>query len=87
MNRSRSHGIVIATIAATSVASLALGIATLNGFGASGAGDLLVSSTPAASTVLLLIGVVVLIELELSHLAGRRSRRTTRAAALEPAHA
>lgn len=87
MERRRSHRIVIATIAATSVASLALGVATLSGFSGSGAGDLLVFSTPAASTVLLLIGIVVLIELELSHMTGRRSSRTARASVPEPARA
>jgi hypothetical protein len=87
MDRSRIHRIVIATIAATSVAGVALGIATLSGFGGSGAGDLLVSSTPVASTVLLLIGIVVMIEFELSHVAGRRSSRTARASVPEPARA
>ena len=87
MNRSRSHGIAIATIAATSVASLALGVATLSGFGGSATGDVMVSSIPATSTALLLIGIIVLIELELAHAAGRRSSRKARACALEPAHA
>jgi hypothetical protein len=78
---------VIATIAATSVASIALAVATLGGFGGSGAGDLLVSSTPAASTALLLIGILVIIELQWSHVAGRRSSRTARASVHEPARA
>jgi hypothetical protein len=87
MDRGRSHRIVIATIAATAVASVALGVATLSAFGGSGAGDLPVSSTPAASTVLLLIGILVMVELEWSHMASRRSSRTTRASVREPAHA
>lgn len=87
MDRRRSHRIAVATIAATSVASIALGVATLSGFGGSGAGDLLVSSTPAASTVLLLIGILVIIELQWSHMTGRRSSRTARGSVPEPARA
>jgi len=82
--RSRIHGMAIATIAATSVATIALGVATLNGFGSPGAGDVLASSTPAASSLLLLIGILVLIELELAHVVGRRSSLAVRAPAREP---
>ncbi len=87
MDGSRSHRIVIATIAAACAAGVAFGIATLGGFGASGAGDLLVSSTPAASTVLLLIGLLVMAQLEWSRLTGRRSSRPARASVPEPARA
>jgi hypothetical protein len=86
MNRSRSHGIVLATVAVTSVASVALAVATLSGFGSSAAGDLAVSSTPMASTVLIIIGILVMIELEWAHVAGRRrSSRAARAPMPEPA--
>ena len=84
MVRSSNRAIVIAAIAAA-VASVALGIASLSGFGSSDAGDMVASPTPL-STVLLLLGMLALVELELSHMSRRRPARLARAAA-EPARA
>ena len=87
MDSRRSHRIVIATIVATSLASVALGPRPWAGSAAPARETLLVSSTPAASTVLLLIGILVIIELQWSHVTGRRSSRAARASVPEPAHA
>jgi hypothetical protein len=76
VDSSRSHSIVIGTIVATAVVSVVSGAATLSGFGSAPAGDVIVSSTPAAGTLLLLVGLVLMIGLEWSHVSARRSGRT-----------
>jgi len=73
-----SHGTIALGAIASAVASVALGAATLSGFGSSG-GDTTVSPNPI-STILLLLGVLVLIELEMAHRSRRRSPRRSRAA-------
>jgi biotin transporter BioY len=83
MTRSRCLKFVIA-IAAASVTAVALGWMTLGGFAGSESGDMVVSSMPLASTALLLVGIVALVELELAHRTGRRSRRPIRVAAAKP---
>lgn len=81
MDSSRSHRIVIGTIVATAVVSVVFGAATLSGFGSPSAGDVIVSWTPAAGTLLLLVGLVLMIGPEWSHLSARRSGRTAGASA------
>jgi hypothetical protein len=78
MNRSRRRGIAIAAVVASSVCTLAFGLLSLTGFSSSGSGDLTVSSTPAASVALVFVGLLLVIELEWSHLS-RRSHRAARA--------
>ena len=85
MNRSRNHWIAIAAIAAMFMTSVALGIATLGGFARSGPGDVLISSNPVANAVLLLIGIVVLVELERAQASGRRPVRTAPVSTFVPA--
>jgi hypothetical protein len=58
--------------------SVVTGVAALSGFGGSGSGDL-VASPSSPSTVLLLVGGLVLIELELARMGRRRPARRSAA--------
>jgi hypothetical protein len=87
MYRGRTLVLAVVAIAATSLAGIALAVMTLSGMGGAEGGDMMVTSTPPACTVLLLIGGLVLLELELAHRAGRRSGRRIRIAARVPLRA
>jgi hypothetical protein len=87
MIRDGSHGNEISWIVTMGVGSLVLGALTMTGFGASGSGDTIVSATPSLTTVLVLIGLLGLVALQVSHMAGRRLHRTTVPASAEPARA
>ena len=77
----------VAALLTAAAASVVLGAMTMSGFGSAGAGDVAVTSTPPILTVLLLVGVIVLIELQVSHMAGRRVRRTNRSTSVEAVRA
>jgi hypothetical protein len=71
MGHSAGRGKAVAAVIAAA-SSVALGVVTLSGFGGADSGDLVVPSSPA-STILLLLGALMLVELELARL--RRQRR------------
>jgi len=75
MNRERSHWLVISLIVA-SVTGVVLGIATLSGFGGAPSGDLVVSSTPMTTNLILILGALAFLGLEFAHMRSRRPNRT-----------
>jgi hypothetical protein len=81
MIRNGSHGNTISWLVTMGVGSAALCAMTLTGFGSSVSGDTVVTATPAISTTLVLIGILALVLLQLSHVAGRRPARPARASA------
>ena len=79
MNRERSRWLVIGLIV-TSLTGTVLGVVTLNGFGGTPSGDLVVSSTAATSNLLLALGALLFLGLEYAHIHSRRPRRARRLA-------
>jgi len=87
MNGGRYNKRAIAALLVAAGASAVFGAMTMSGFGSAGSGDMAVTSTSPITTVLLLVGVIVLIELQVSHMAGRRVHGTSRATSAEPVRA
>jgi hypothetical protein len=77
MNFERSHWLVFA-IVLTGLAGFVLAAATLSGFGSASDGDVIMTSTPAWSSLLLAAGAGALVILEFAHL-HRRPIRVRRA--------
>lgn len=79
MNRRLLIGMAVLT----GISGLALGAQALGAFSGAGlnTGDTVAASTPAATMMLLIIGALILIELQRTHAANRRSMRRARAAA------
>jgi hypothetical protein len=73
MIRSSRGAIALVAIGAA-VATVVLGAVTLADMGNAGGGDMMVSPNPG-STILLLLGALLLIEFELAHLSRRRPAR------------
>jgi hypothetical protein len=79
MDRTGSHWLAIGSIVATSVVTIMMGIATLNGFESSASGDLVVPSAVGSglNLAILLAGTLVLLSLEVGQVRSRRARHAT----------